>query len=343
MQFHFRIPFIKNLVLLLVVILATQSCKTKTSDENTAAAEAIKLVASPAFNADSAYQFVKKQVDFGPRVPNTAAHKACGDYLVNALKKYGLEVTEQTFLATTYDGKKLNARNIIGSFNPKASKRILLTSHWDSRPFADQDSLEKNKPVPAANDGASGVGILLEIARTLSAASTKPDLGVDIIFFDAEDWGNSDVAKDKYSGYCLGSQHWAANKHIPNYTAYFGVLLDMVGAKGATFPKEGYSVQLAESVVKEIWDIAAQLGYSNYFLDQRGSAITDDHVPVNEVAKIPMVDIIHTQPNNLAQTFFKDWHTTHDTMENIDPKTLKAVGQTLVQVLFQEGAAEPVM
>ena len=339
MQFHFRIVFIKNLFLFLAVILAIQSCKTKTSDENTAAAEATKLVASPAFNADSAYHFVKKQVDFGPRVPNTAAHKACGDYLVNTLKNYGLEVTEQTFVATTYDGKKLNAKNIIGSFNPKASKRILLTSHWDSRPFADQDSLEKTRPVPAANDGASGVGILLEIARTLSVASTKPDLGVDIIFFDAEDWGNSDVAKDKYSGYCLGSQHWAANKHTPDYTAYFGVLLDMVGAKGATFPKEGYSVQLAESVVKEIWDIAAQLGYSNYFLDQRGSAITDDHVPVNEVAKIPMVDIIHTQPNNLAQTFFKDWHTTHDTMENIDPKTLKAVGQTLIQVLYQEGQA----
>lgn len=339
MQFHFRITFVKNLVLLLVVIMATQSCKTKTSDEKTAAPEAIKLVASPAFNADSAYQFVKKQVDFGPRVPNTAEHKACGDYLVNTLKKYGVEITEQTFVATTYDGKKLNARNIIGSFNPKASKRILLTSHWDSRPFADQDSLEKNKPVPAANDGASGVGVLLEIVRTLSVSATKPDLGVDIIFFDVEDWGNSDVAKDKYSGYCLGSQYWAANKHTPNYTAYFGVLLDMVGAKGATFPKEGYSVQLAESVVKEIWDIAAQLGYSNYFLDQRGSAITDDHVPVNEVAKIPMVDIIHTQPNNLAQTFFKDWHTTHDTMENIDPKTLKAVGQTLVQVLYQEGQA----
>ena len=339
MQFHFRITFVKNLVLFLVVIMATHSCKTKTSDEKTAAPETIKLVASPAFNADSAYQFVKKQVDFGPRVPNTAAHTACGDYLVNTLKKYGLEVTEQTFVATTYDGKKLNARNIIGSFNPKASKRILLTSHWDSRPFADQDSLEKNKPVPAANDGASGVGVLLEIVRTLSVSATKPDLGVDIIFFDVEDWGNSDLAKDKYSGYCLGSQYWAANKHTPNYTAYFGVLLDMVGAKGATFPKEGYSVQLAESVVKEIWDIAAQLGYSNYFLDQRGSAITDDHVPVNEVAKIPMVDIIHTQPNNLAQTFFKDWHTTHDTMENIDPKTLKAVGQTLVQVLFQEGQA----
>ncbi len=324
-------------VLLAFVIL--YGCKTKTSTEQTTE-QAIPLVNSPAFNADSAYYFIQKQVDFGPRVPNTAAHRQCGDYLVSTLKKYGLEVTEQQFIATTYDDKKLNARNIIGSFNPKATKRILLTSHWDSRPFADQDSARKDQPVLAANDGASGVGILLEIARSLAAASTKPDIGVDIIFFDAEDWGNSEVAKDKFSGYCLGSQHWAANKHISGYTAYFGIPLDMVGAKGATFLKEGYSVALAEGVVKTVWDIAAQLGYNAYFIDQNGAAITDDHVPVNEVAKIPMIDIIHTNPENASNTFFKDWHTTHDTMENIDPKTLKAVGQTVLQVLFQEAQPE---
>lgn len=339
MPFLSNIVLLKKLALLFAAFVFFYGCKSKTSSEETNQ-QTFKLADSPSFNEDSAYAFVQKQVDFGPRVPNTPAHKACGDYLVKALKKYGLQVTEQTFVATTYDGKKLNSRNIIGSFNPAASKRILLTSHWDSRPFADQDSLNKTKPVPAANDGASGVGVLLEIARTLSGSGNKPDLGVDIIFFDAEDWGNSDKATDKFSGYCLGSQHWAANKHIPNYTAYFGILLDMVGAKGATFPKEGYSVQMAEGVVKEVWDIARELGYSAYFLDQRGSGITDDHVPVNEVAKIPMIDIIHTQPDNIAQTFFKDWHTTNDTMENIDPKTLKAVGQTVLQVLYQEGSPE---
>jgi len=320
MQFLFNRLTVGKLSFLIWVLLALNSCKTKTSEEKTADDSSIKLVKSPSFNADSAYQFVQKQVDFGARVPNTTSHKLCGEYLVNTFKKYGLQVTEQAFIATTYDNKKLNARNIIGSFNPKASKRILLTSHWDSRPFSDADSVDKTKPVLAANDGASGVGVLLEIARTLSISGKNLDLGVDIIFFDAEDWGNSGEATDKFSGYCLGSQHWAANKHIPNYTAYFGVLLDMVGAKGATFPKEGYSVQLAESVVKQIWDIAGQLGYGDFFLDQRGSAITDDHVPVNETAKIPMVDIIHTQPNNLSQTFFEDWHTAHDNMDNIDPK-----------------------
>lgn len=336
--FYLNKLIVKNLIASVLFIGLIIGCKTKTDSDQTAE-QAPKLVSSPVFNADSAYAFVKKQVDFGPRVPNTSAHKQCGDFLVNTLKKYGLQVTEQAFTATTYDGKKLNARNIIGSFNPAAVKRILLTSHWDSRPFADQDSLHKTKPVPAANDGASGVGVLLEIARVLSSQDKKLDLGVDIIFFDAEDWG-ADQAQDKYSGYCLGSQYWAANKHIPNYAAYFGVLLDMVGAKGAVFPKEGYSEKMVESVVREVWGIAGQLGYSNYFINQSGSAITDDHVPVNEVAKIPMIDIIHTRPNNLSHTFFDQWHTADDTMEHIDPKTLKAVGQTLVQVLYQEGQAE---
>ena len=338
MSVSFNRLIIKKLILVLFVFGLLESCKTKTSSEQTSEQET-KLVESPAFNADSAFAFVQKQVDFGPRVPNTTAHKACGNYLVGKFKKYGLQVTEQTFIANTYDGKKLNARNIIASFNATATKRILLTSHWDSRPFADQDSLHKTMAVPAANDGASGVGVLLEVARVLSEQTKKPDIGVDIILFDAEDWG-SDEATDKYSGYCLGSQYWAANKHIPNYTAYFGILLDMVGAKGAIFQQEGYSVQMAESVVRNVWNVAARLGYNNYFIDQRGSAITDDHVPVNEVAKIPMIDIIHTQPNNLSHTFFNAWHTTQDTMDNIDPKTLKAVGQTLIQVLYQEAQGE---
>lgn len=327
---------IRSLAIALALATILFCCKSKTASEATSG-EQPKLVAAPAFNQDSAYAFVKKQVDFGPRVPNTPAHKACGDFLVGTLKKYGLQVTEQTFVPTTYDGKKLNARNIIGTYNPTASKRILLSAHWDSRPFSDQDSVNKTQPVLAANDGASGVGVLLEIARVLSAQAQKPDLGVDIIFFDAEDWGNPGESDDKYSGYCLGSQYWAANKHIPGYTAYFGILLDMVGAKGAVFQQEGYSVQMAESVVRQVWDIAGRLGYNNYFINQRGAAITDDHVPVNEVAKIPMIDIIHTQPNNLSHTFFDGWHTTHDTMDVIDANTLKAVGQTLIQVLYEEG------
>lgn len=333
----------KRLPIALAIIAGAYGCNSNTSSEQTAEQAPVALVKSADFNADSAYQFIQKQVDFGPRVPNTAQHRACGDYLVATLKKYGWQVVGQPFTATTFDGKKLNARNIIGSFNPQASKRILLTSHWDSRPFSDQDSLIKNKPVLAANDGASGVGILLEIARVLSKETAKPEIGVDIIFFDAEDWGSSGSEDTgmEYSGFCLGSQHWAANKHNPGYTAYFGILLDMVGAKGATFFKEGYSTQLADDVVRQVWATASRLGYSNYFIDETGGAITDDHVPVNKVARIPMIDIIHTRQNNMSKTFFDQWHTAHDTMENIDPKTLKAVGQTLIQVLYQEAQDQP--
>lgn len=327
--------------LLLIATLGTYwSCSKKDSSEQTTEQQTTALVQAPAFNADSAYAFVEKQVAFGPRVPNTPAHRQTGDYLVATLKQYGWQVTEQPFTATTYDGKKLNARNIIGSYNPQAAKRIMLASHWDSRPFADEDSTARTKPVPAANDGASGVGVLLEVARVLSQSPNKADVGVDIVFFDAEDWGNSQVAKDKYGGFCLGSQYWAANRHIPSYTAYFGILLDMVGAKSATFPKEGYSMQYGAEIVNNVWRTASQLGYNQYFIDQRGPAITDDHVPVNEIARFPMINIIHLRVNSLDRTFFDDWHTTRDTMDNIDRTTLKAVGQTLVQVIYQE--AQPV-
>lgn len=335
--------FLKQLPILLLVVAGLFGCGGGSGSEQTTEQSAPALVKSPDFNADSAYQFVQKQVDFGPRVPGTAQHKACGDYLVSTLKKYGWQVTEQTFRDTTFDGKILNGRNIIGAFNPTAAKRILLAAHWDSRPFSDQDSVIKNKPVLAANDGASGVGILLEVARTLSAQQAKPEIGVDIIFFDMEDWGapDSETTSMEHSGYLIGSQNWATNKHIPNYTAYFGILLDMVGAKGATFFKEAGSVQMAGDIVREVWTTASRIGYSNYFIDEQGPGITDDHVPVNRIARIPMIDIIHTRQNNPGKTFFDQWHTAHDNMDNIDPKTLKAVGQTLIQVLYQEAQDQP--
>jgi len=312
-------------------------CKTNSSSEQTSEYETgTILVKTPVFIGDSAFIFVDKQVKFGPRVPNSMAHTRCGDYLVAELKRLGCSVVEQKFVATSYDGSKLNARNIIGSINPQAVKRILLASHWDSRPIADEDPTNKKGAIAGANDGASGVGVLLELARSIQQSTLKPTVGIDLIFFDVEDGGNAALAKDKFSGFCLGSQYWAANKHIPNYSAYYGVLLDMVGAKGATFPKESFSMQYANEVTRSIWNMASQLGYSAYFVDQEGGGITDDHLPVNETAKIPMIDIIHLQMNNPKKTFFEDWHTHEDDMRNIDPNTLKAVGQTLMQALYQE-------
>lgn len=330
-----RFPY-QNLIILLLSIIIIVSCKQKSSTE-TSQEEPIKLASAPTFNADSAYAFVDKQVKFGPRVPNTPAHVKGGDWMVKKLKEYGFEVTEQPFKPVTFDGKVLNARNIIGTYNPSATKRILLAAHWDSRPFADKDSVRKEQAIDAANDGGSGVGVLLEVARTIHTAQQKPNIGVDIIFFDAEDWGEKDdmqpiQGKDYW---CLGSQYWASNLHKPNYSAYFGILLDMVGAKGAIFPKEAQSVQFAGSVNNQIWDIAERLGYGKFFIKQEAGGITDDHVYVNTVAKIPMVDILHQELNS-NRTFGAYHHTHGDNMSIIDKNTLKAVGQTVIQVLYQE-------
>lgn len=341
----------RNLLLTTALFtLALSACKDKPSQsDNTQATDQPAMAAAPAFNADSAYAYTERQVQFGPRVPNTAAHQRGGDYLAAKLRQFGCEVTEQKFATTTWDGKTLNARNIVGSINPQAAKRILLAAHWDSRPVADNDpdAADQIKPVLAANDGASGVAVLLEVARTIQQAQMKPNVGVDIVFFDAEDWGNSEKAGDdtkdgltlngqpvNFGGFCLGSRYWAKTPHKSGYSAYYGILLDMVGAKGATFSREGYSQQLAPSVVNTVWQTASRAGYSQYFVDAAGSAITDDHLAPNLAAKIPMIDIIHT--NVGTGGFFPAWHTADDTMANIDRGTLKAVGQTLMQVLYNE-------
>jgi glutaminyl-peptide cyclotransferase len=327
---------------------------TSCNDTKKASSETTETTTTtPAFTADSAYAFIEQQLAFGPRVPNTPAHVQGGDYIVAKLKQFGCTVTEQPFTVKAWDGTVIRGRNIIGSINPEAAKRIFISSHWDSRPHADADSVEadKKKPVPAANDGASGVAVMLEMARAIQQAKAKPGIGIDLIFFDAEDWGDGAKAGgDKepiggrvdqvaseidYIGFCLGSRHWAKNPHTPGYSAYYGILLDMVGAKGATFLKEGYSMQFAPSVVQVVWNTASQLGYSQQFVDASGGTITDDHVAPNTIAKIPTIDIIHQQSNGLG-TFFPDWHTAEDDMRNIDKGTLKAVGQTLLQVAYNE-------
>ncbi|MDR2840022.1 MAG: M28 family peptidase [Paludibacter sp.] len=288
----------------------------------------------PAFDADSAYNNVKRQVDFGARVPNTAAHRACAEFLSAKLQSYGAEVIEQRAEVSAFDGTKLKIVNIIAQFAPENKNRILLYSHWDSRPWADQDSDINNhsKPVDGANDGASGVGILLEIARLVSMQN--PTIGVDIIFFDAEDFGapESYTGKEKNS-WCLGSQYWAVHPHKAGYKARFGILLDMVGAPGATFYKEQVSQYYASNVVKKVWDAALETGFSQYFRQEQGGTITDDHLYINRIINIPSIDIIHYNPN---YGFGEYWHTAHDNMDNIDRNTLFAVGSVLLYVIYNE-------
>jgi Zn-dependent M28 family amino/carboxypeptidase len=292
----------------------------------------------PVFNADSAYSYVKNQVDFGPRVPNTLNHQKCAEYLFEKLKSFADTAMVQSFKTKAFDGTVLNAKNIIGVFNPDKSKRILLCAHWDSRPFADHDPdpSKHNTPIDGANDGASGVGVLLEVARLM--ATDKPSVGVDIIFLDVEDYGpprnhpSADV-KDQYG---LGSQYWSKNPHDPDYTADYGILLDMVGAKNAQFYMEGFSLMHASGVLKKVWNTAHRAGYAEYFLFEQVGYIDDDHKYINEIAKIPTINIIHLDPESSNSSFFEQWHTTADNMSVIDKQTLKVVGQTVLNVIFGE-------
>lgn len=329
---------LKNIIAVCFVLsFITCACGNKTS-KNTTVVEDYQKV-SPEFSGDSAYAYVDAQVAFGPRIPNTKEHIACGDYLVSALKRFGAEVQEQKAVLSAFDGTKLNARNIIGSYGLDKKDRVLLFAHWDSRPFSDHDPNPANhhKPLLGANDGASGVGVLLEVARVLQTKA--PEVGIDIIFFDAEDYGVPSFVKDypdpTNNTWCLGSQYWANNPHTPDYKAKYGILLDMVGADGAKFYKEGFSKEYAANVLDKVWSTAVQLGYNNHFINEDGGTVTDDHVPVNEIRRIPSIDIIQFDGNS-DSGFFHSWHTQKDDMSNISKETLKAVGQTVLEVIYKE-------
>ena len=329
-------PYFVPLVLLIFIISSCHQKVKTTAKEETLTTE--KSIAVPTFNSDSALSFIKHQTDFGPRVPGTKAYNECESYLVNKLKQYTPDVIVQAFTSRLYTGNAINGKNIIASFNPGKKARIMLCSHWDSRPFADHDPdpAKRNKPISGANDGASGVGVLLEVARLLKIS--HPNIGVDIIFFDLEDYGPPEdkqtESKNEYWG--LGSQYWSENPHVPDYRARFAILLDMVGAANATFRKEGFSMNYAPDKVKKVWDIAKQLGYQDYFIDEQGGYINDDHYFINELGKIPAIDIIDLQPSSSNGSFYEYWHTTGDTFDKIDKETLRIVGQTLTTVIFQE-------
>lgn len=297
----------------------------------------VNPISVPVFNADSAYSYVAKQLDFGPRVPNTESHRQTAEWLAAELARHGAEVIVQQALVTAFDGTLLNGFNIIGQYNPENKERILLFAHWDSRPFADHDPIESNrrKPVPGANDGASGVGVLLEMARLIGAS--QPSKGIDIIFFDAEDYGTPEFWKGEHrsDSWALGTQYWCKRTHKLGYRARYGILLDMVGAKNATFYREAYSDYFASAIVDKVWSAAEKLGHGAYFINQRGGAINDDHYYVNTMTRIPSIDIIHQELHSNS-AFFPYWHTVDDTLDKIDPVTLRVVGETVLYVVYNE-------
>lgn len=326
-------------LIIFALALFIQSCNQPATQESEKqdSATARPKVAVPVFDADSAYESVRVQLSFGPRVPNTPAHEKCADYLAGKLKTFTEHVTVQKGQVYAYNGTTLKFRNIIASWQPETNNRILLCAHWDSRPYADHDPDPKNwrKPVDAANDGASGVGVLMEVARQLKLH--EPPIGIDIILFDAEDYGppQDQEVDNSEQFWGQGAQYWANNPHKPGYFAKYGILLDMVGARNATFLMEGVSMQYAADIVRLVWSAGNRIGYSSWFLYENGGYITDDHVPINKIRNIPTIDIIHLDRNS-ATGFFPYWHTTGDTFDKIDKNTLKVVGQTLLTVIFEE-------
>jgi Zn-dependent M28 family amino/carboxypeptidase len=325
-------------LLFLLGITFLFSCNNPNQPAALEAKEKTVSVNIPDFNSDSAYRYIQEQMEFGPRVPNTPAHEKCAAYLAGKLKGFMGNVIEQKGQVKAYNGTVLNFTNIIASYKPELNNRIFLCAHWDSRPFADHDPNPANrkKPVPAANDGASGVGVILEIARQLS--QSKPEVGIDLILFDVEDYGppqEEKTAEDTGEWWGLGSQYWSRNPHVAGYYAKYGILLDMVGAANATFLQEGYSLQYAPDVVAKVWKTANRIGYSSWFLFEKGTYINDDHYYVNTILNIPTIDIIHLD-RTTSHSFNHNWHTVGDDLSTIDKNTLKAVGQTLLTVLYEE-------
>lgn len=288
---------------------------------------------SQKFNADSAYNFVATQVDFGPRVPGTPGHKKCAQWIVDRLQQFQADtIMEQRTTVTAFNGDRLPIVNIFAQYNRQATKRILLLAHWDTRPWADAeiDPAKHNTPIPGANDGGSGVGILLEIARNLS--QKRPTVGVDLLFTDAEDYGNS--GGDDAS-WCLGTQYWVKNMPYDlNNRPVYGILLDIVGGLNARFYREGYSDYLAPQIVNKVWASANAAGYGNIFVNVQRGAVTDDHYHINSVG-IPCIDIIECA-NEATGSFPSTWHTLNDNMKSIDRNSLKAVGQTVLNTIYNE-------
>lgn len=300
---------------------------------------------SVVFVADSAYSYIQAQVDLGARVPGTDAHQQCRDWIMRQLQQWGVSVYEQQGEMVDYQGKMQPVRNIVAHIEGTAQSMpaVMLCAHWDSRPWCDEEDEYDNRflPVLGANDGASGVGVLMEIARQLQILRNDKSVlfpSIDIVLFDCEDMGTPThyTGKQREHTWCLGSQWWAkcyAQTPIDKRVRYqYGILLDMVGDPSATFPKEYYSMHYAPSYTERIWRIASSLGYGRYFIAQNAYPIVDDHYYVNTIAGIPCVDIIDYKVN--TETGFPDWwHTQRDDMRNINKQTLQAVGETVINVI----------
>lgn len=325
----------KALMAVLGATITLTACNNS-SDKNSKPIEQVDYasVDIPDFVADSAYRYVAEQLAFGPRVPGTKEHKQCAQYLTSKMQQWADTVYVQDFNTVLWDGKTVKGTNIIASFDSDNTNRVLLAAHWDSRAYADHDPNSDNhkKPILGANDGASGVGVLMEMARNMKVK--RPEVGVDIIFFDVEDQGIPEFENSyKDNTWCLGSQYWAATPHVMFYRAKYGILLDMVGNTNPRYTKEEVSRTFALGLMNRVWDVANQLGYASAFVNENTPAILDDHLYVNQIAAIPMVDIVQ---NQMGVSFFEHWHTMNDNMDVIDKQALEQVAHVVLTVVYSE-------
>lgn len=310
--------------ILFVMAFLLTSCVTNNQNKNTAGGKPRYT----AFNADSCYIFLTRQTDLGARVMNTQAHDKCKEYIGKTATRLGASVTLQETNLTAYDGTILKCTNIIASVHPETSDRILVAAHYDSRPWCDEEFLieDSKQPVLGANDGASGVAVMLELMRSMNWDSVR--IGVDFIFLDAEDYGVSNAE----NSFCLGSQYWAKSSKNSLSKYRFGILLDMVGAPDAMFYRDQVSEYYAKDILDLVWKEAERCGHSSVFINSPGGGITDDHYYINLIAGIPCIDIIHYVP---GQGFPETWHTKHDTPENISTQTLGIVGEVVGNVIYK--------
>lgn len=322
----------RNLIIILVLIssITFSYCEKKVEKPEIRKVEfSLMEQEIPLFNEDLAYNYIIKQISFGPRNPNSDGHKKAKDFFIEELKKFADTVYAQNFTYPGYDGERLYLSNIIASFNPQSKHRILLCAHWDTRPRSEKDENPNNhnKPILGANDGASGVAILLAIAQMLK--DKKVDYGIDIVLFDGEDYGK----EGDLMNYSLGAKYFIQNK--PSYiNPHFAILLDMVGDKEAQFKKEPNSIQFAPDIVDLVWNLANKLNLKT-FSNEISNPIYDDHIPLGEmgikIINIIDADLIGADSPNIRRNY---WHTQNDTIENISKETLKEVGQLLIHLIY---------
>ena len=308
---------------LLAAVLVMAACPGDSDSAQTVSVMSIDTTRVPAFNADSAHALLRRQVAFGPRVPGTPGHAAQLDWMTQYLRERADTVIVTPFTHRASNGTTLNMANVFARFRPELGTRVLLVAHWDTRPTADYDLERTAEPIPGANDGASGVAVLLELANLLQRQQAP--IGVDLLFVDGEDYGPG--SEDMY----LGAKHFAAYKP-PAYRPLYGILLDMVGDKQPRFRIEENSRDFAREVVERVWRVAEQIGLGHVFVRESQGAITDDHVPLNQ-AGIRTIDIIDFDygPANAY------WHTHHDDVHNTSPLGLGAVGRVLATLIYNGG------